>query len=318
MEDEKKSIKPVAMAVLCIIYFVLGVVITDYLEGWDWRTGVYVLLQIITTIGYGDITVQTPAAKLFMSFFVIFTLLIVASILTEGVSYLIALEQERMRTMMRKVETKLRNLNSDEDARARWGAMNEIVTSLVIFLFFVAMGTIFFATYESCTCSYGITAVAGCLEGELCKATGGYTKSWVDSFYMSVITMTTVGFGDHSPKSMWGRVFGCIWMLVGVVATGNLISSVSGSLWTSKKVQDFNNVSKAIFDEIDNDGDGRIQRDELRKYLLLKFGLVALEDLKAIDDLFEVIDSCGDGDGSVTFDEISKYCKLKSKKTQSS
>ena len=45
----------------------------------------------------------------------------------------------------------------------------------------------------------------GCLDGDNCTETGGVQLSFEDAFYMGVITFSTVGFGDFSPKSELGR-----------------------------------------------------------------------------------------------------------------
>lgn len=41
-------------------------------------------------------------------------------------------------------------------------------------------------------------------------------KSFMDALWWSFQTATTVGFGDISPVTIWGRVVGIILMLVGV------------------------------------------------------------------------------------------------------
>src|SRR3954465_2486717 len=40
--------------------------------------------------------------------------------------------------------------------------------------------------------------------------------TFVDSFYLSAQTVTTVGFGDIAPKTNAGKIFSAIYMLVGV------------------------------------------------------------------------------------------------------
>lgn len=40
--------------------------------------------------------------------------------------------------------------------------------------------------------------------------------SWVDSFYFSVITLTTVGYGDITPQTDGGKIFTSIYVLVGI------------------------------------------------------------------------------------------------------
>ncbi|GLJ38649.1 hypothetical protein SUGI_0787950 [Cryptomeria japonica] len=36
---------------------------------------------------------------------------------------------------------------------------------------------------------------------------------WVDAFYLSVMSVTTVGYGDHAFKTLQGRMFACVWLL---------------------------------------------------------------------------------------------------------
>jgi voltage-gated potassium channel Kch len=52
--------------------------------------------------------------------------------------------------------------------------------------------------------------------------------SWVDAFYFSVVTITTVGFGDLTPSTDLSKVFTAIYILIGVsigVASLGIIGS---------------------------------------------------------------------------------------------
>lgn len=40
--------------------------------------------------------------------------------------------------------------------------------------------------------------------------------NWLDSFYFSVITLTTVGYGDFSPQTNGGKIFTIIYVITGV------------------------------------------------------------------------------------------------------
>lgn len=41
---------------------------------------------------------------------------------------------------------------------------------------------------------------------------------WLDSFYLSCMSVTTVGYGDHAFKTMAGRLFASVWLLVSTLA----------------------------------------------------------------------------------------------------
>lgn len=40
--------------------------------------------------------------------------------------------------------------------------------------------------------------------------------SWVDSIYFSVVTLTTVGFGDFAPKTDGGKIFTIFYIIIGI------------------------------------------------------------------------------------------------------
>tara|TARA_R110000796_G_scaffold43619_2_gene107101 strand:- start:252 stop:569 length:318 start_codon:yes stop_codon:yes gene_type:complete len=40
--------------------------------------------------------------------------------------------------------------------------------------------------------------------------------SWIDSIYFSVITLTTVGYGDFSPQTDTGKIFTIFYVITGI------------------------------------------------------------------------------------------------------
>ena len=40
--------------------------------------------------------------------------------------------------------------------------------------------------------------------------------SWVDSLYFSVITLTTIGYGDFSPATDAGKIFTLVYTMIGL------------------------------------------------------------------------------------------------------
>lgn len=61
---------------------------------------------------------------------------------------------------------------------------------------------------------------------------------WIDAFWWSIVTMTTVGYGDFSPVTMWGRVLvGFPTMLLGVGILGYMLSLVATTMLESKMLE---------------------------------------------------------------------------------
>ncbi|MEL7530093.1 MAG: potassium channel family protein [Bacteroidota bacterium] len=52
--------------------------------------------------------------------------------------------------------------------------------------------------------------------------------TWIQSFYFSVVTITTVGFGDLTPSTELSRLFTAIYILIGV-SIGIVTLSIMGS-----------------------------------------------------------------------------------------
>jgi len=49
---------------------------------------------------------------------------------------------------------------------------------------------------------------------------------WVDSLYFSMITLTTVGYGDFSPQTNGGKIFTIIYIIVGVGIILSFVNTV--------------------------------------------------------------------------------------------
>lgn len=50
---------------------------------------------------------------------------------------------------------------------------------------------------------------------------------WLDALYFSVITLTTVGYGDFSPKTDAGKLFTIVYIFVGLGILAGFITAVA-------------------------------------------------------------------------------------------
>lgn len=50
---------------------------------------------------------------------------------------------------------------------------------------------------------------------------------WVDAFYFTVITLTTVGYGDISPETDAGKIFTVVYVLAGLGIIGSFVAIIA-------------------------------------------------------------------------------------------
>merc|ERR1719171_491220 len=166
-----------------------------------------------------------------------------------------------------------------QTAFAKWSAKyGDIAVATTLFWGMVALGTVYFGYIEGCTCSYGVTTIQGCKEHtqDECRATGGNEFTYMQAFYMSCITLTTVGFGDFSPMSEHGRIFATFWMPIGVATTGNFIRAFS-MVYMSGQMEATEVNLETCFHQIDANGDGHLDRYEFVTFCLMEHGLLTKE-----------------------------------------
>merc|ERR1719183_1149580 len=169
----------------------------------------------------------------------------------------------------------------------------DVLTAATLFWGMVATGTLYFGGFQGCTCSYGVTLIQGCVEETQaqCIATGGNDMTYMEAFYMSCITLTTVGFGDFTPMSWHGRIFGAFWMLFGVAAMGNFVRAFSEAFMMESAENNRKHIDLTeCFHTIDTDGDGHLSRMEFATFVLLEHGLVTEKMLNAINSQYDKLD----------------------------
>jgi len=59
---------------------------------------------------------------------------------------------------------------------------------------------------------------------------GDGIKGIWNGFWWSAVTMTTVGYGDKSPKTVGGRIIALLWMFTAIIVISGLTASISSSL----------------------------------------------------------------------------------------
>ncbi|CAK0844429.1 unnamed protein product [Prorocentrum cordatum] len=215
-------------SMLCILAYA----VFCHVEDVDQITAIYIIVQIVTTIGYGDITPKLPQTRIFVMCFVIVTLVVLAYVLNLVVQKV----TEREETFLMELVESTGNIAEAQSSLREQRVSKErrrLFTASMLFFCALLFGTLFYAASEPCSCSYGMTTIKGCssVDYDTCIATDGEQKTLVNAMYFSVITLTTVGFGDFTPQTHLGRWVGIFWMIFGVTATANWIGAMSSFLF---------------------------------------------------------------------------------------
>jgi len=306
------------LAALCVAFVTTGVVAGMLIEGWKLSTAIYFTVQVITTIGYGDITVTSDHMKFFCAVYVILMLMIAAYIINFIVDAISEKNSKFMTEQLHFIENAVIRLESggsldskqaSKVAKKHFKRYDKVLAATASMVLVVLFGTIFFATYEACSCSYGVMRAENCIDDsyQTCAKTGGFVKSWVSCFYMSVITLTTVGFGDHSAQSPLGRWISIPWMLLGVAIMANWVNEVRAFFFESSAVEKHKKDDHHLFHSVKKDHSHGLTLAEYRCYTLLKMHLVTREQLRHIDDHFHELEKQMGGKGHVTYEDLQRH-----------
>lgn len=210
MRDHVKNIgKPVPdssslvrqAAVLLIIYLSLGVFIysfnRDHFSGIETNPvidALYFCIVTMCTIGYGDIAPSSSAAKIFACLFVLVGFGFIDILLSGVVNYVLDLQENMILTGIEEKSQEgfsVRNYIYDK-AKGRMRIRMKVGLAIGVVFLCIGVGSV----------------VLYFMEG----------LSVIDSFYLSVMSVTTVGYGDRAFKSPQGRLFAAIWLLVSTLA----------------------------------------------------------------------------------------------------
>lgn len=119
----------------------------------------------------------------------------------------------------------------------------------------------------------------------------GYT--FIDALYMTVITMTTVGFGEVSPLDQTARIFTIFLILASVIIVGYALSVITEYILSKSNIEELKH--KKMQKQIDSFKDhiiicgyGRNGKQVAKKLLAYKKPFVVIEKNKAIEERLQL------------------------------
>jgi len=161
-----------------VAYYAVGGLVYDELEGWKLLDTAYFLTVTITTVGYGDICPETPEGKMFTVFYAVVGIVFVFAALSPLVDALMFVKDLLLKPITPKEPTA-------EDCDDGSFDIDDL-----------RKGGNWTFKYCAALAGPGLIFVLGLMIGFFVM---GYDL--VDGVYWSMITMTTIGYGDLSAST---------------------------------------------------------------------------------------------------------------------
>ncbi|KAI3456059.1 hypothetical protein Pfo_012722 [Paulownia fortunei] len=267
--------------ILLIIYLSLGVVIYSCNRD-DFRAtqthpvvdALYFCIVTMCTIGYGDITPNSTATKLFSITFVLVGFGFIDILLSGMVSYMLDLQENYLLKTIKGRGARDPGSYIIDVKKGRMRIRMKVALALGVVVLCIGIGVAVMHFVEK--------------------------LNWLDSFYLSVMSVTTVGYGDRAFNSLPGRIFASIWLLVSTLAVARAFLYLAEARVDKRhrrmaKWVLGQDMTVAQFLAADIDNNGFVTKSEYVVYKLKEMGKVSEKDILQICKQFERLDAgnCG-------------------------
>ncbi|KAK6797277.1 hypothetical protein RDI58_004979 [Solanum bulbocastanum] len=267
--------------VLLILYLTLGVAIYSFFKDHFKATetnpivdALYFCIVTMCTIGYGDITPDSTPTKLFSILFVLVGFGFIDILLSGMVSYVLDLQENYLLRSIKSGKSHDARSYIIDVKKGRMRIRMKVALALGVVVLCIGVGVAVMHFVEK--------------------------LGWIDAFYLSVMSVTTVGYGDRAFQSMTGRIFASIWLLVSTLAVARAFLYLAEARVDkrhrkmAKWVLD-QDMTVAQFLAADIDNNGFVSKSEYVIYKLKEMGKITEKDVMLICKQFERLDSgnCG-------------------------
>lgn len=283
-----------------VSYLIVGVGAYSFLfEKWSIVDSLYFSVVSFTTVGYGDLCPTTKAGKIFTCFYglsgVVFLGLAIASI---GASFvqaeLDALQQARRASLGRVLQLfdNMPSLRQSNSSLALVQQASPFVESTLAdkknpVIRFVAKFMTVFA--KKVLPAMLLLVMGGMYMGRI--------EGWnlIDSLYYSIITCGTLGYGDFSPGSQRGRLWGTLFIPLAVAGAGEVLGSIASVLVEQKERAAREailnrDLTMESLEAMDVNCDGKVTESEYVEFMLVEMGLAEAGELADLHKQFKRLD----------------------------
>jgi hypothetical protein len=275
---------------------------------------VYLMAQILTTVGYGDITPADKTSQVFVALYVMVSLLIIANVASEAAEALKNRTTKFAEELRNWTQTQIKDRlyrtfsissssaerfasrereNSGMSSSQMWIRRadlpplqcHQLLQSIFMYGLFCVMGAMFYLNYP------------------------GENKTVLDCVYMCVITLSTVGFGAVTPQTEGGKVFGSFWMFFGTASLFKLVGDFMAFVVMMKQREMWNaeeEMKKGI--ERAQQLPDQLTAHDFMKFSLVQRGLMQQKDVDMLDKAFLCLNPAEEG--TISKEDARKFLDL--------
>ncbi|XP_026446404.1 two-pore potassium channel 5-like [Papaver somniferum] len=282
---------------LLVFYLIFGVTIYSFnqenfsgIETHPVVDALYFCIVTMCTIGYGDIAPLTPATKIFACVFVLVGFGFIDILLSGVLNYALDLQETLILANSRvdmgskangsRKKFSARNYIFDVE-KGRMRIRMKVGLALVVVIMCIGMGAMVLHFVEK--------------------------LDVIDSIYLSVMSVTTVGYGDRAFKTLQGRLFASFWLLSSTLAVARAFLYLA-ELRIDKRHRSMTKwvlhrqitVEDLLAADINNNG--FISKSEYVILKLKEMGKINEKDILLICNQFDKIDP--NNSGRITLPEL--------------
>jgi potassium channel subfamily K len=314
-----------------LLYNIGSALLFSTWNGWSFVDSMYFASVTFTTCGYGDLFPEGDTQQLITCVYILFGVIVLGSIVLDIVADHIVdtyegtaneVKELQNEQFIHNIETnnnKKNNVTSqiaggeeegDSDSEGSFNtARSKFSTTPGLILDESSLPSIFYEFVD--TLRTVIPLLLLIIGGAILI---GYYEGWSipTSIYYSIVTSTSVGYGDIVPETQRMKLFAIVYVPLSVALMAGIIGKITGVHLRRKALKDeyeFLNreMTKTDFELMDEDNDGEVTYEEFLTFMLVSMGKVDMEDMNRMKDLYEKLDT--NGDGSIQLDDL-MYCAL--------
>uniref|UniRef100_A0A5B7B4Q1 Putative two-pore potassium channel 1 isoform X3 n=1 Tax=Davidia involucrata TaxID=16924 RepID=A0A5B7B4Q1_DAVIN len=228
---------------------------------------IYFCVVTMATVGYGDLVPNSATTKLLACAYVFTGMALVGLTLSEAADYLVEKQEILLFKALHPVQKlgPTETIKEIETNRVRYKCY--IVSAFLLIL--MVVGTIILVTVEK--------------------------FDLVDAFYCVCTSITTLGYGDKSFTTKWGRVFAIFWILTSTICLAQFFLHVAEFKsehrqralvkWVLTR-----RTTEADLEAADLDHDRVVEAAEFIIFKLKEMGKINQEDISLVMEEFENLD----------------------------